>query len=128
MQNTSIRIRLRAYDHRALDRSTIDIVDTYDGFTSENLAKYDVLLFNNRTEEAIEVLESAISRSESAGHLNTYISPCYAWLGTALRTQVEQTESRDGRRLALRMIKARKATEKATRIKRSLFFVSASAV
>lgn len=28
MQNTSIRIRLRAYDHRALDKSTIDIVDT----------------------------------------------------------------------------------------------------
>lgn len=82
------------------------------------LAYAIVLLFNNRTEEAIEVLESAIARSEAAGHLNTYISPCYAWLGTALRTHVEQTESRDGRRLALRMIKARKATEKATRIAR----------
>ena len=28
MQNTSIRIRLRAYDHRLLDKSTVDIVDT----------------------------------------------------------------------------------------------------
>ncbi|MDE0570054.1 MAG: 30S ribosomal protein S10 [Verrucomicrobiales bacterium] len=28
MENQSIRIRLRAYDHRALDRSAADIVDT----------------------------------------------------------------------------------------------------
>ena len=28
MQNSSIRIRLRAYDHRLLDKSTLDIVDT----------------------------------------------------------------------------------------------------
>lgn len=28
MQNTSIRIRLRAYDHRLLDKSTSDIVET----------------------------------------------------------------------------------------------------
>lgn len=28
MQNTSIKIRLRAYDHRILDKSTLDIVDT----------------------------------------------------------------------------------------------------
>ena len=28
MQNNSIRIRLRAYDHRILDKSTVDIVDT----------------------------------------------------------------------------------------------------
>ncbi len=28
MQNTSIKIRLRAYDHRILDKSTLDIVET----------------------------------------------------------------------------------------------------
>lgn len=28
MINTKIRIRLRAYDHRLLDKSTLDIVDT----------------------------------------------------------------------------------------------------
>ncbi len=28
MQNTSIKIRLRAYDHSILDKSTLDIVDT----------------------------------------------------------------------------------------------------
>jgi small subunit ribosomal protein S10 len=28
MQNTAIKIRLRAYDHRMLDKSTLDIVDT----------------------------------------------------------------------------------------------------
>ena len=28
MQSTSIKIRLRAYDHRILDKSTIDIVET----------------------------------------------------------------------------------------------------
>ena len=28
MQNTSIKIRLRAYDHSILDKSTLDIVET----------------------------------------------------------------------------------------------------
>lgn len=28
MQNSAIKIRLRAYDHRMLDKSTLDIVDT----------------------------------------------------------------------------------------------------
>ncbi len=28
MQSTSIKIRLRAYDHRILDKSTLDIVET----------------------------------------------------------------------------------------------------
>ncbi len=28
MQNQTIRIRLRAYDHRILDKSTLDIVET----------------------------------------------------------------------------------------------------
>ncbi len=28
MENQTIRIRLRAYDHRILDRSTLEIVDT----------------------------------------------------------------------------------------------------
>ncbi len=47
------------------------------------LAYAIVLLHHDRIQEAIDVLNEAITRSEAAGHLNTYISPCYAWLGTA---------------------------------------------
>ena len=83
------------------------------------LAYAIILLHLHRTSDAIEVLRDAIKRSEAAGHLNTYISPCYAWLGTALRRRVEETELRDGRGRQLRMIEARKAIIKATRVARA---------
>ncbi len=82
------------------------------------LAYAVVLLHHGRTDEAIEVLRNAISRSQRAGHLNTYISPCYAWLGTALRLSIEQTEHRDGRHLHARISEANKAIRRAARISR----------
>jgi two-component system sensor kinase len=77
-----------------------------------------VLLHHDRIQEAVEVLQKAIVRSETAGHLNTYISPCYAWLGTALRIQIERTERHDGRRLQQRIVEARKAIFRALRVAR----------
>ena len=50
--------------------------------------------------------------------MNTYISPCYAWLGTALRQRVEQTDRRAGRLLRQRVALARKAIIKAARVAR----------
>ncbi len=80
------------------------------------LAYAIILLHLERTDDAIEVLQEAIHRSEAAGHLNTYISPCYAWLGTALRRSVEGTDLRDGRHRQQRITLARKAMRKARRI------------
>lgn len=77
-----------------------------------------VLLHHDRIEDAIGTLEDAIERSEQAGHLNTYISPCYAWLATALRKRAEMTDCRDGRRLVNRIAAAVRVSRKATRIAR----------
>ncbi len=42
-------------------------------------------LRQERMDEAVQILEDTISRCKKAGHLNTYISPCYVWLATARR-------------------------------------------
>jgi signal transduction histidine kinase/CheY-like chemotaxis protein/tetratricopeptide (TPR) repeat protein len=75
-----------------------------------------ILLHHNRVDEAIDTLRDAIRRSEHAGHLNTYISPCYAWLGTALRRRLEDTDVRDGHRRRRRLAAASQNIRKAKRI------------
>ncbi len=82
------------------------------------LAYAIVLLHHQRTDQAIETLHNAIDRCNSAGHLNTYISPCYAWLGTALRQRIEETDRRDGRHLQQQFRVARRMMMKAARIAR----------
>ena len=80
------------------------------------LAHAVVLLHHRRYEESIEILQNAIIRCQQAGHLNTYISPCYAWLGTALRQLAEGTDCHDGRRRQKRLRDARKAIRYAVKI------------
>ncbi|TWU33180.1 Sensory/regulatory protein RpfC [Novipirellula aureliae] len=80
------------------------------------LAHAVVLLHHRRHEESIEILKNAIVRCRQAGHLNTYISPCYAWLGTALRELAEATDCHDGRRRQQRLRDARKAIKHAIKI------------
>ncbi len=77
-----------------------------------------VLLHHDRMEEAISVLRDAINRCWRAGHLNTYISPCYAWLATAYRRQLECTDYRSGRQFKVRLTAARSAAKKASRLSR----------
>ena len=82
------------------------------------LAYAVILLHHDRVDEAIETLQAAIARSRRAGHLNTYISPCYAWLGTALRRRVETTDRHDGRRIKQQLCEARRVASKALRVSR----------
>ena len=77
-----------------------------------------MLLHHNRIDEAIATLRDAITRSENAGHLNTYISPCYAWLGTALRRRLEDTDIHDGHRRRRRLAAAIRSIRRAHRISR----------
>ncbi|TWT83671.1 Sensory/regulatory protein RpfC [Planctomycetes bacterium CA13] len=80
------------------------------------LAYAVVLLHHGQLNDGIDTLVGAIERCRNAGHLNTYISPCYAWLGTARRQQVEVTDCRDGHRRKQRIRDARTATRKALKI------------
>ncbi|MFG0261850.1 MAG: tetratricopeptide repeat protein, partial [Novipirellula sp. JB048] len=80
------------------------------------LAHAVMLLHHDRIEEAIVVLKDTITRCEHAGHLNTYISPCYAWLGTALRQQLEAIGARDGRRFRDQLRITQAAMRRAARI------------
>jgi two-component system sensor kinase len=80
------------------------------------LAHAIMLLYHKRTDEAIETLREAIQRSELAGHLNTYISPCYAWYVTALRRRIEQTSLGNGRILRSRIRVAQRAARTAYRV------------
>ncbi|WP_442509595.1 ATP-binding protein [Novipirellula sp. SH528] len=77
-----------------------------------------MLLHHNRIDEAVVVLQDAIKRCEKAGHLNAYISPCYVWLGTAMRRQLEAIDRRDGRGFKNKMRKTRSAMQKAATIAR----------
>ncbi|TWU41773.1 trifunctional serine/threonine-protein kinase/ATP-binding protein/hybrid sensor histidine kinase/response regulator [Novipirellula artificiosorum] len=83
------------------------------------LAYAVVLLHHHRTNDAVEVLQEAIERCRLAGHLNTYISPAYAWLATAMRQRFEETDRRDGRRLQRRFKAARRAARQAYRISKA---------
>ncbi len=45
--------------------------------------------YQGRFAEAAEVFQEAIALTEKAGVSNTYVSPCYPWLCTALRRQFD---------------------------------------
>lgn len=77
------------------------------------------LLHHNRVDDAIRTLQDAIDRCRAAGHLNTYISPCYAWLCTALRRRLESMTSRDVRLLRSRFHEAQWRMQQAVKIARA---------
>ncbi|MEQ1831347.1 MAG: histidine kinase dimerization/phospho-acceptor domain-containing protein, partial [Pirellula sp.] len=70
-------------------------------------------------EEAETTLREAITRCKQAGHLNTYISPCYAWLATILRLLACSTPRYQVHLFQERLRKARGASKTACRIARS---------
>lgn len=75
-----------------------------------------VLLHHNRIDDAIKTLWNAIDYCNNAGSLNTYIFPCFVWLGTAYRLRLEATNRRDGRRYQKNFKAAKKAIRKAVRM------------
>ncbi|EMI22363.1 protein containing ATP-binding region, ATPase-like protein [Rhodopirellula maiorica SM1] len=77
-----------------------------------------MLLHHDRVDEAVVVLQDAIKRCEKAGHLNTYICPCYVWLGTAMRRQLELIDRRDGRCFRKQLRLTRAALHKAATLAR----------
>ncbi len=66
--------------------------------------------------EAVMTLEDAIAICKKAGHLNTYISPCYAWLATALRRMACETPRFQVQLFRSRLAAARRAALRACRI------------
>lgn len=76
------------------------------------------LLHHGQIDAAIDTLQSAIDRCKQAGHLNTYISPCYAWMATATRRRLESTQCSDVKLLRERFSQARVAVRNAVKISR----------
>jgi signal transduction histidine kinase/CheY-like chemotaxis protein/tetratricopeptide (TPR) repeat protein len=76
-------------------------------------------LRENQFQEAESSLREAIARCKAAGHLNTYISPCYAWLATVLRTAAGSTPRSQAHVFQRRIRLAKRAASKALRIARS---------
>lgn len=76
------------------------------------------LLHHGQIDEAITTLQGAIDRCRKAGHLNVYISPCYAWLATAMRKRLETTRCNDVKLLLQRFAQAGKAVRLAVKISR----------
>jgi signal transduction histidine kinase/tetratricopeptide (TPR) repeat protein/serine/threonine protein kinase len=83
------------------------------------LAYAIIQLRENQFKEAERTLREAIARCKTAGHLNTYISPCYAWLATVLRTAASSTHRSQAHLFDRRIRQARHAAAKALRIARS---------
>ena len=88
-------------------------------FAQTQLAYAVALLCSGNVDQAVESLQQAIARCRQAGHLNTYISPCYAWLATALRQQLLVTDRGRGRLVARRTGNLRQAARRALRVARS---------
>jgi len=82
------------------------------------LAYAIIQLRENQFEEAERTLREAIARCKTAGHLNTYISPCYAWLATVLRTAANSTHRSQAHLFERRIRRAKRAASKALRIAR----------
>ncbi len=66
--------------------------------------------------EAEATLRGAIERCKTAGHLNSYISPCYAWLATALRTLASSTPRYQVKLFHHRIAEAQRAAKIALKI------------
>ncbi len=69
--------------------------------------------------EAESVLLNAIDRCKKAGHLNTYISPCYVWLATVLRMAAAKVPRHHAAEFEHCFRKAQRAARTAARIARS---------
>ncbi|MFY7877138.1 MAG: ATP-binding protein, partial [Pirellula sp.] len=83
------------------------------------LAYAIIQLRDNQFKEAERTLREAIARCKTAGHLNTYISPCYAWLATVLRAAASSTHRSQAHLFGRRIRQAKRAATKALRIARS---------
>lgn len=82
------------------------------------LAYAIIQLRENQFKEAERTLREAIARCKIAGHLNTYISPCYAWLATVLRTAASSTPRSQDHLFKHRIRQAKRAASRALRIAR----------
>ena len=67
-------------------------------------------------ESAVEILQGAIETCKRAGHLNTYISPCYAWLATTFRMIASSTPRFQVQLFQEQISQALKAAKRAYRI------------
>jgi two-component system sensor kinase len=83
------------------------------------LAYAIIQLREKEFKEAERTLREAIARCKTAGHLNTYISPCYAWLATVLRAAASSTHRSQAHLFGRRIRQAKRAATKALRIARS---------
>ena len=68
--------------------------------------------------DAEVTLRCAIARCKQAGHLNTYISPCYSWLATTLRKLASNTPRNQVKLFTNRIAQAKRAAKIALRIAR----------
>ena len=69
--------------------------------------------------DAESTLRSAIARCKQSGHINTYVSPCYAWLATALRQLASTTPRLQVLLFRNRIARARIGAKTAHRIAKS---------
>ena len=95
--------------------------DIYDPqrYCQIRLAKGVQDYYRGRYVESIAMLEDAIATSEKAGVCNTYVSPCYAWLCTVLRTQMMVQPSSTDRLRRQQRRKLLATTRKAVRVGKS---------
>jgi two-component system sensor kinase len=73
------------------------------------------LLHHGQIDEAVTTLQAAIDRCRRARHMNLYVSPCYAWLATAMRKRLEATRCNDIKLLRGRFAQASDAVRLAIR-------------
>ncbi len=83
-----------------------------------HLALAIVQINTGMLEEAVVTLQGAIDTCKKAGHLNTYISPCYAWLATTLRRIASSTPRFQVHLFRKQIAEARHAARIACRIAR----------
>ncbi len=81
-----------------------------------HLALAIVQIRSDQLREAEETLRNAIAICKQAGHLNTYISPCYAWLATTLRKTASTTPRFQVRLFQSRVAQAERAAKIAYKI------------
>ncbi|MEL6107840.1 MAG: AAA family ATPase, partial [Planctomycetota bacterium] len=94
--------------------------DVYDAqrLSQVQLAQGVFLYHQHRYGEAAEAFARAIKNAVSASVVNTYTTPCYAWLVTAMRRQLESNSPKTRRARRRMQKKLVKAARKALRIAR----------
>ncbi len=83
-----------------------------------HLALAIVQIRSEQLSDAEKTLRNAIAICKHAGHLNSYISPCYAWLATTLRKTASTTPRYQVRLFQSRVAQAKRAAKIALRIAR----------